>query len=637
MRVPMVLFALSIFALRILTLIPRVIDVDEAWFAASGAALASPFEFFTKALDNKPPGTVWYFWIVDKVLDAGTDPRFGRACALLGLAVAAWLTSLCVERRKRWLAGAVFLMATALPSPKLLATTTEGLMLPLLCFVLWMGSRGLGSKRRLSHAALTGLAFGLCLLLKQTAVFFVPAFAYFLVSAARRRHLSALGVIVACLACVLPVVFTLAKIGSSDFWYWTVVYPADTLSPTRQKLFDQTTELVTHTLVFSLVLWPLIAALRPARWQSQPAAQRRWLAFWLAGGVATVLVGHGLFYHYYLFLVPPLVVLYFSAPGGVARMRMGTRWLGAAYAAVCLLAAVPALGTLWGTDLNYYERLGRYIDGIVHPKDKIFVWSGNALALATSGRTFATRFVTARLAAPPYSNPKSESLFKSDFLTEPPALFVDLHERGDGRFNTPVSMLPWLASELAAHYHAFREPALPWATFYIRTDAASRALASKPGLAVSRFDFNSLYKHVYTVLNEPFDGVSWKTYEFTKRCVRRYGQAVALEELFRDWDGLRVLSELTNEPDEVIEKSYLDLRASCMAKPDQPPGSTDAADLSLARRTRQWLERQFAWRETPLPLSLESPTWWASFAMVKLQPVAWNRAIRTDTPAQRRF
>lgn len=631
MRVPLILFLLSIFALRILSLIPRVIDVDEAWFAASAAALKSPFEFFTTAIDNKPPGTVWFYWIVEQLFDAGTDPRPARAVSILLIAVAAWLTSLCVERRKRVLAAAVFLMATALPSPELLATSTEGLMLPFLSFVLWIGLRGLGEKLKWYHMALSGLAIAVCALMKQTTVFFVPACLFALITAARARRVRISGVSLALASAIVPVALAVWMTGWSEFWYWSYTYPAQVLTAARESLFSKSAALATNTLIFAAVLWPLIWALRKLKPRDNFRAERAYLMLWLAGAAAAVMSGSGLFYHYYLLLVPPLVVLAIQA---ASRLR-GTRWLAVAYAAMCLMVAMPQLGTLWGSDLEYYERLGAHVDRITHPQDKVFVWAGNAMALATSGRRHATRFVTARFAAAPYSTAETEAQFKKDFLSEKPALLIDLHERGDGRFRVPVSYHDWLEKELRENYVEMHEPLLPWATFYRRQpQGAARALASEGRL--QPYDFERLYQQVNSILNDPFSRPTWQTIHFTKRCLANLEQAAALEELMRAWDGLRVLAA-TSGQDEVIDRSYHELRTAILrgatALAHGSANETEArADRALARRNRVWLERQFQWREMPLPMSLASRSWWMSFAMVKLQPVA-----KTDNLVQRTF
>lgn len=631
MRAPLALILISIFALRILSLIPRVIDVDEAWFAASAAALEAPFEFFTTAIDNKPPGTVWFYWVVDQLFGAGTDPRPARAVSILLIAAAAWLTSLCVERKKRMLTAALFLMATALPSPKILATSTEGLMLPFLCFVLWIGLRGFNAKLKWHHSALAGLCIGVCILLKQTTAFFAPACLFALVGAIRAGNLSKAGLALAYALALAPMALVTWKLGWADVRYWTYSYPLHTLTKIREQQFAQASAFVSNSFLFIAMLWPLFYALKNLRSKDVARPELGFLALWLLGAAAAVTSGKGLFYHYYLLLVPALVILAVQ----VSPQIMGTRWLAASYASMCFMAALPQLGTFWGSDLEYFERLGAYVDRITHPNEKIFLWSGNAMALATSGREHSTRFVTARFAAAPYSTAETEALFKKDFLKEKPALFIDLHERGDGRFKVPVSYHEWLSKELRENYVSFREPLLPWATFYRRqARSANRQLASieRP----QPHDFERLYQHVSSILNHPFNNPGWQAFDFAKSCLSNFEQAAALEELLRAWDGLRVLAE-SSEPDEVIDRSYDELRAAALRAATalaQGRGDTDEARAAqaLAKRNRLWLERQFQWRELQLPMSLASRSWWLSFAMVKLQPVT-----KMDNLAQRRF
>src|SRR5689334_2913441 len=66
-------------ALRFLCVIPWIIDDDEAWWSASALALRSPWDFYRKAVDDKPPGAVWFYWCVAQLFPHGDDPRVARA------------------------------------------------------------------------------------------------------------------------------------------------------------------------------------------------------------------------------------------------------------------------------------------------------------------------------------------------------------------------------------------------------------------------------------------------------------------------------------------------------------------------------------------------------------------------------
>ena len=68
---------------RFLSLIPSIIDDDEAWFSASAAALKHPFEFYQRALDNKPPGTVWFYEWVQGFEQGMQDPHLVRFVFIL--------------------------------------------------------------------------------------------------------------------------------------------------------------------------------------------------------------------------------------------------------------------------------------------------------------------------------------------------------------------------------------------------------------------------------------------------------------------------------------------------------------------------------------------------------------------------
>ena len=86
--------------LRILSVFPLVIDDDEAWWSASALALKTPWEFYHKAIDNKPPGTVWFYWLSGHLLPVGADPRIARAAYVTVTVFAAWLLSLMARKMK---------------------------------------------------------------------------------------------------------------------------------------------------------------------------------------------------------------------------------------------------------------------------------------------------------------------------------------------------------------------------------------------------------------------------------------------------------------------------------------------------------------------------------------------------------
>src|SRR5690349_8787224 len=93
-----------IATLRLFSLFPFIIDDDEAWWSASAHSLGRvPWEIYRRAVDDKPPGITWFYWICERILPDGGDPRLARAAYCL-LTIAAsgllgWMASRLLARK----------------------------------------------------------------------------------------------------------------------------------------------------------------------------------------------------------------------------------------------------------------------------------------------------------------------------------------------------------------------------------------------------------------------------------------------------------------------------------------------------------------------------------------------------------
>lgn len=639
---------------------PLVIDVDEAWFAASASALVSPGQFYTRALDNKPPGTAWFYWLTQRMLPGFqiADPRPTRivAFALLILGAIALGRAVSLLRENRvattqgeasvlglcrygWGAALAVVLVTALPVPEQLAVSSEVLALPILCLALAVFVVALELKRSFTPelAAILGAALAWGVLLKQTVIFFVIA-AFGAAAFLWRARLLSGAVFIAALAGALVVGGgAIACLGLGPLWYWSVSYPVTVLAGARGAAFDQASISFYRVALFSFVCWPLLAGLWRARKQgfakpSNPVLLVAWA--WLGAGIASVVMGHGLFFHYFQFLVPALALFWgislpLSAPW---RMMRELVWLAAAHAVVCILVATPRAGVFWGTDLAYYQRLGQLITEFTRPDDTVFIWGGNALALAASGRMHATRFVTARFAVSEYATPETRAIFEKEFGETPPTLVVDLHERGDERFNYPLSHLPWLERKLRSQYQQLRVASVPWVTLYLREDRAASfkfetkgarnlahmAVDMDPSLATVGFARTNAMIRAFISSREQVGKIL--------RSSRAGGHGLlALERLGRAWNALEALA-FDAELGYPIRRGVM-ARARAVEKAiTREIGGVEIAhadsDLRLANETLDWVIERYRNAGRRPPLAAESIFWWASQALVELQPKA---------------
>lgn len=640
-------------ALRLLSLVPLAIDVDESWFAASAAALERPLDFFRIAPDNKPPGTVWFYWLARHLFDSGSDPRAARALCialtffsslLLGRIVTVTTHSrkkLLGLGRRGWITALLFLLCSALPSPELLAATTETMMLPLICAVmLWLLTALANPLAQLTArgAALCGIALGACLVLKQTAVFFVVPALYGASVLLSRRQLSRGALVVASAAFVAVPLAVALSLGPAELWQWTYVYPSMVLRRARAEFFSEHRRLIVNSTLLALALWPLwVVPSRAAETvrRRAPRGATRLIVLWCLAGFAAVAAGKGAFYHYFTLLVAPLCVLSTLWRKQDFVESFGFRWLALAYVLVCVSASIPALGPFWGTDLPYYDRMGTVIRSLVPEHAKVLVWGGNALPLSASGRRHPGPFVTARFTAPPYIEQSTHENFERMLRENPPELIVDNHERGDSGFNISPHSNPALSRALRQSYSEHRDPSLPWTTFYVkRTPQKTRQPArSIANIEEPHHEFEAMNDLVAKKLKTAVSGSPGQAFRLFANLPERWRSWHELALLLKAWDGLRVLQANGGARglDRLkLAKAQQELSQAILVTSNAAFGADASSYASrpraIASRYVSWIENQFRWFHITPPLSYTSWNWITSLALVELQPRTGNRA-----------
>jgi hypothetical protein len=398
-----------------------------------------------------------------------------------------------------------------------------------------------------------GALVGAAAMVKQTGVIFiVPLLVSPQVGA--RRPLERAGIL---LGLLLTVTCVVLMVTIPEFIYWNWTYPREVLLRVRNNLFSPSRELLESLIYVLVALLPMIAmALR--------APSRRWNDFrvlWLLSALGAIVVVKGLFLHYWILAVPPLALL--AAEGAAkARSRATVAWLLTGYVMACAIAAVPEAGVFWGTDLTHARRVGREIRLNTAPGEKVLVWGGSALPLAFSGAKHPTRFVVPRFAEPPYGSPRTLAMFHEELTRDPPALVVDLHERGDNRFDNPLESDPFVADLIRREFRPYVDASTPWAKFYLRRAPAQ-------GSKLSQVVGSRAVRRAYA----PFPAVSdpWR---------------------------------------ELASVSLLDFITGFRAR-DRRLRAMETSELSRAQGSSG---------DTPLPMV--SPLWWAEVALVQLQPKA---------------
>ncbi len=630
---------IGVALLRFVSIIPFVIDDDEAWWAVSARALKTPWEFYFRAVDVKPPGIVWFYYFVDRIVHCACDPRVTRAAFILLLVGAAlclrWLlprlsagaAGAAGSSKKGWIAATLFVLGTAMGLPKLFTITGEGLMT---LFVV--AGYSLAFVPAVSTAVpgiylLSGALLGCAILVKQTAILF--AIPILFCRFPKRFTSFQIGQFL--LGSLLVVVPALWAVDPATFVYWNWTYPSEVLISVRDRLFDSNKQLGISLLLFGVALFPMIqwasSALRsgaaggrsetsaPALKALIPDWLRDFRVLWLVSATFVMLVGRGLFLHYFVPMIAPLALLAAESPGAAREKSFGLKWMMGCYGLSAAFLLFQETGILWTTDLPYFKSVGEVIRSNVPADKRILVWGGSTLPLSYSGRNYVTRFVVPRFGTLPYSTRATEEVFHRELLEDRPFMIVDLHERADNRFNNPIESDTVVTEMIKQEFHPYFATRIPWAKFYLR-EAPPAGSELRPVLNSAALE----------ALSEPFPAAE-RPWEVLANPPRK-------DSIVAWWDWERQVRARYGAELLQAQGSSAEVRAKArrlLRQLDREPASSSAADEM----------EQFVAQSENLPT--RSRLWWLQLAFVKLTPKAWSpevpaiRAISSIVPPGERI
>ncbi|MDR3606299.1 MAG: glycosyltransferase family 87 protein [Oligoflexia bacterium] len=553
-------------AARFLSCVPFIVDDDEAWWVVAARALRSPFEYYLRAVDHKPPGIVWFYWFADKLLffthvfsRDPVDPRIMRAAFSLCLIAGAFLLGrLAVFFSKRsdlrWVAASFFLIASVVATPKLMTITADGLMI---LFVIAAYAVAFTS-RRAGKTIIAGALLGCALLVKQTGVFFALP----ILIAGWPKRWSVREIAGFALGASLVYVPAALSLHPSEFFYWNVSYPREVLTRARKTAgFDADMAMLSSTISVLAALFPLVLFAFRARLAAFVKDFRVW---WLLSALAGTFLGRGLFLHYFLLPTPPLALLAadgwmnFREAGGLNRFLRtgGMAWLVGGYAFAAFVVGLPFSGLFWGNDLAYYQAVGEKTRSLASlPSgglEPVLIWGGTTLPLTYAGTTYSGRFLIPRFAEPPYDTPYTQGIFHRDLDERFPRIIVDLHERGDNQFNNPLSTDPFIA-ERVRHYRIFLAPAIPWVKFYLSPEIPAETLARTALVEVPGGLDGASAQKVYEAY--PRARHEWDRF----KSVASLPAALALDREMREQDSRNLIDQQGSSGSELVfpERSFL--------------------------------------------------------------------------------
>jgi 4-amino-4-deoxy-L-arabinose transferase-like glycosyltransferase len=458
--------------LRLPAFFVPVFNSDETFLATQGEVIREGGDLYREAADRKPP-LVPYVYAVTFAITGTTALWSVRVAAMLAVALTALM--LAIEARRRygrralWLAAVLTVTALVAFAPQDgQAANFEIFMLPSMVAAVMLARRG--------RAAESGVAVALATMAKQTgAATLLPVF--YLLWRRRGRN----GVVMSAIGFGVPVLLVALALGPRRILYWTVLGNGSyvglrTASATVVALF------VLMSIAWAACNLPILWTL-PRSW---PARRTRvadgdtdadlWL--WLVSAAISVAVGLRFFGHYYLQLVPPLVLL----TAGVleqATRRAVRATVAAAVVSGLMFSAAGYFMEPFGKEPEY-QPVARYLDANAEPTDRVLVWGNIPEIYWASGLRPATRYIaTQSLLAENHAgrteaagrhdtDPKIWKWFFRDLREHPPQFVVDT-SRTDirGADRSPLADYPRVNEYVRTHYRLART--IEGLDIYVRT------------------------------------------------------------------------------------------------------------------------------------------------------------------------
>ncbi|MBQ0986577.1 glycosyltransferase family 39 protein [Streptomyces sp. F63] len=425
------LLAALVLLARLPSFLRPLWNPDEGYLAVQARMLAAGGSLYETVVDRKPPLMPWLY--------QGAFALFGddslwplRVLAVLAQVLTAVL--LASLARRRWgdaagrTAGVLYALVSIGLNPEDTQAASFGVfMLPATAAAVWSADR--------ARWGTAGLMVAVAALTKQTGAAVLLPVLWLLwrhgVPAERPRALLRLAG-----AAAAPVVAAALLTDPRGFLFWTVTGSAGYASPDGSVLHVLARAAGNAGLLAAAcagLLVPLAAVLRRRADRAGAVTGDLWV--WTASSVLAVATGFHFFGHYYLQLIPPLVLL-----GTAALRRLPRPWTRGAVlvsAASCLVFAGWGL-LAPGGEPDHARRLAERVERRTDPADRVLFWGMHPEQYWFAGRMPATRYLTAglltnysggredgRQVGPRHGVPGSWPVFRRELAANPPEVIVD--------------------------------------------------------------------------------------------------------------------------------------------------------------------------------------------------------------------
>jgi hypothetical protein len=454
--------AVLAFVLRAPTLVSRLFDPDEAAIGVQAMVVRSGGTLYTDIFDRKPPLPPILYAASFSITNS-TDVRLVRALVLVLLSLCGILVAMDCWRRwgpvSAWWGGVLIITGSMalFPADAGAANYAHFALLPGTAAILW-ARRG-----TLPSALAGGVALGIAILCRQSWL---------------------LGVVPACLSVghygrwrnVAPFLatgaLTIATTGFyapfGRFWEWNVtnspgfVFAGTNLwSAAGKGLASVGGFIAFHPVLMVAGSVVIASGVRALRQRRLPADIDLWL--WVGTGVAAWAAGLRFFGHYWLQVVPPLVLL---AVPPLARCTGHARKL--AIGGLVVPAAVA--WTLLFVPGSFHHRpdprqLAEFVTSHTSTADRVFIWGSYPELLVAADRLPAgalvhTDFVVGRsggrndpAATLSSAIPGARQIMLDSLARTPPKLIVDTSTSPRlGYSKYPTSLVPQLEQFIESNY-----------------------------------------------------------------------------------------------------------------------------------------------------------------------------------------
>lgn len=449
--------------LAVITHIPSFLrpvwSPDEGFLATQARMLAHGGVLYDTVVDRKPPLLPWLYEACFATVGSLSLWPLRTLAILAHLTTAILLASLA---RGRWgnragaAAGALYLLVSIGLSPEdTQAATFEVFMLPSMVAAFRYAER-----RRWLAA---GIAAAICSLTKQTGGAVLLPVLWMLWQDTRRRGVRWPGALARTAAgFALPIALVaLILTKPKGFLFWVVTGSGDYLSVGGNWLQMLGRALGNSAILLAAGLGFLLPVLYRLRHRNRPPARAQYgstgdLWVWLASSVLAVCTGFHFFGHYYLQLMPPLVLLGVGAVSTTAIRWKPVFAYSAASAAVFALLAV-----FWpGQRLTQTTEVATAVAAQTSPQDTVLVWGMHPELYWLADRRPATRYLTAgfltnysggkssRQVGPEYSVTNAWQTFDRELAKGLPEIVVD----DSGTAPYQPDQIPQIENLLNTHY-----------------------------------------------------------------------------------------------------------------------------------------------------------------------------------------